>query len=206
MLVNDIMHCEIVGETVKHIKKFFNFLKTNHDDSCWAKVSQLLRKIQKYNHYSPSRQFISEQTFFKLTAFDKMQVMKFIDPILDQLTLPDDANVKERAALLKLHCRYVRKLVQPTLTDDELDEIMDCMLEVRKRGSVLYHDNAPEQKYFKGFLTINSHYLTHTKLQTELYGVPRNQWVFIYESVLGRFKKYLEGHRNGKSEGRNFIF
>jgi hypothetical protein len=193
------MHSEIIGESVKHLKKFFNNVKKNHDDTCWAKISNIARKIHKKNNESPPRQFVSEETYFKLTAHDKMKIFRYIDPILDLLKLPDQ--FKEGVELLKKHSCYFRQMCLFELTNDQLEEMMDTMLDVRRRGFNMYPDNRDEVRYFKGYLTINSHYLLHTPLFTELYGVPRHYWVFAYESLLGNLKQYLERHRNGKSEG-----
>jgi hypothetical protein len=62
------------------------------------------------------------------------------------------------------------------------------MYEVKKRGAELYPDNQREIQFGKGFITINSHYLTHTPMYIRVYRAPRMYWVFVYESILGELK------------------
>ncbi len=48
---------------------------------------------------------------------------------------------------------------------------------------------------------MNSHLMSHNRYFCELFGVPRNTWVFAFESALKEVKVYQEYHGNGVSEG-----
>jgi hypothetical protein len=83
-------------------------------------------------------QFVSEETYFKLTAHDKLKIFCYIDPIMEMLKLSDQ--FKEGVELLKKPSQYFRQMCLYELTKDEQEEIMNNMLDVRRGGFNMYPD------------------------------------------------------------------
>jgi hypothetical protein len=107
----------------------------------------------------------------------------------------------------------------------ELLDAQNMIREIQKIGLQLY--STPQgSRWDKFWITINSHYMTHTALNTKRFGVPRCTAVFAFESFLGItfydtkqlflissyvsfklgiLKRYNQRHKNGKSEGAAMV-
>jgi hypothetical protein len=67
----------------------------------------------------------------------------------------------------------------------ELLDAQNMIREIQMRGLQLY--SIPQgSRWDKFWITINSHYMTHTALNTMRFGVPRCTAVFAFESFLGK--------------------
>jgi hypothetical protein len=73
--------------------------------------------------------------------------------------------------------------------------------EVQKKGLLVY-SLSQGNLYEKEWITINSHYMAHTELNIQRFGIPRNTAVFAFESNLGYHKRWNSHHKNGISEGK----
>ena len=109
---------------------------------------------------------------------------------------------------MKTHCAYSALLTSPHLLREELDTIEDAMFEVKRQGSYRYdtptrggQNGRKKESHSKSWITINSHYLMHSKIFTKRFGVPKSTWVFFFESELGFLKRFHDRHKNGISEG-----
>ncbi len=92
-------------------------------------------------------------------------------------------------------------LSSTVLTAMDLKIAQGLIREVWKEGLAVY-SLSQEDIHEKHWVSINTHYNTHTALNTERFGIPRNTAVFAFESLLGSHKRWLQQHKNGISEGK----
>jgi hypothetical protein len=137
-----------------------------------------------------------------MTAFEKMTCFLFSPAVLLIITVPHQVSAEFK--ILCKHVRYASILCQHRITTEELREADSLVYEVNRCGTAFYPQNKdadPATAHKKSWITIKSHLMTHMKLYIQRFGVPRNTWVFAFESALCIFKRYQKNHRNGKSEG-----
>jgi hypothetical protein len=91
------------------------------------------------------------------------------------------------------------------LTNAELKRAKQLYLKAKRIGAFYYPQFGEVHEYSKTWITANSHYMSHVDDFTYKFGVPRNTWVFVFESCNEFLKRYLDAHRNGKSEGASML-
>lgn len=89
--------------------------------------------------------------------------------------------------ILCKHVEYSLILSQHEITAADLDRVDDLIFQVRHDGIERYDgangDGTQDRtEPPKTWITINSHYMTHAKEFIQSFGVPRNTWVFVFES------------------------
>lgn len=141
----------------------------------------------------------------KLNANDKMTLFKLLPLFL----IYKQYNFNSRKLLLSKnlmikHCFIIRTLSQPNISVEELQKCQETIFEIQRRGLQLYSIKT-NTTHDKDWITINSHYMQHTTMNTKRFGCPRITAVFAFESVLGIVKKWNLFHKNGISEGANML-
>lgn len=134
----------------------------------------------------------------KTNAHDKLQILLYFRITAERLKTP--LGLQTHVKLLIRHSKAIQILTQRIINSDAFKDACALIEDVRRSGIDLYPDGQKSKSYSK-WITINSHYMSHLNIFCELFGSPRNTWVFAYESFLGVIKRIMERCRNGKSQG-----
>ena len=114
------------------------------------------------------------------------------------------SKLKLAADLIIEHSLVIRTLSQSYLTVEDVVKTQAMIYSIQKRGLSIYAIKG-DSSHDKEWITINSHYMNHTKLATFRSGVPRATAVFAFESELGFLKTWNANHKNGISEGSSMF-
>jgi hypothetical protein len=112
--------------------------------------------------------------------------------------------IVSKAKLISVHSQYVRILTQTRITSSELEDAMELIFQVQRLGAEEYRGTTG-LKHDKEWVTINTHLMRHIDFYIKMHGIPRNFWVFAFESMLGEVKKYNARHKNHQSEGSSMF-
>jgi hypothetical protein len=112
--------------------------------------------------------------------------------------------LRSKADLICIHSHYVSLLVQTRISATELELIMELMHKVQRLGADEYRGSTGS-KHDRHWVTINTHLMRHMKWYIQQFGIPRNYWVFAFESMLGEIKKYNARHKIHQSEGASMF-
>ena len=142
-----------------------------------------------------------------LNAYNKKKVFFHSTAALRLIRIPPE--LENEFELLVRHVAYSKILSKHSITSKDLAFVDKEIFEVRRKASAYYSEpnqGKKKKNSNKIWITINSHYMTHASLYVRRFGVLRNTWVFLFESALGKVKRYQLRHRNGKSEGTCFLY
>jgi hypothetical protein len=114
-------------------------------------------------------------------------------------------NLKLSCKLIVRHSWDIRVLSQSYVTSEEILKCQNHIQNIQKEGLTIYSVKG-DSTHDKEWITINSHYMTQTQLNTERFGVPRSTAVFAFESELGFMKTWDSQHKNGISEGGSMLW
>jgi hypothetical protein len=109
-------------------------------------------------------------------------------------------NMESKIELIYKHVAYSKIFTQTRITTAELQIAENLLFSVQRLGLDDY-GLARNSVHDKSWITINSHIMRHIKHYIQLFGIPRNTWVYAYESFLGDAKAYNADHKNYSSEG-----
>lgn len=124
----------------------------------------------------------------------------FLKEIYDSIPL----QLVSKAKLICVHSYYVRILTQTRISASDVDEALEKILQVQREGAEEYRGTTG-LKHDKEWVTINTHLMRHIKFYIQMFGIPRNYWVFAFESMLEEAKKFNARHKNYQSEGSSMF-
>jgi hypothetical protein len=140
----------------------------------------------------------------KLTTDNHKRVFNVVPLFLKDISDIIPVQLVSKARLICIHSFYVRILCQTRISASELDNVIDMIHFVQRQGAEEYRGTTG-LKHDKEWITINSHLMRHIKWYVKQFGIPRNFWVFAFESMLGEVKRFNARHKNHQSEGSSMF-
>ena len=195
-ITNDYMHAGIFGEDKKHFLCLMRKTQTQVP-TLWNQFCIGLNAFLSINRLDKVRPFSSEAGFCILTTHAMMTAFKYSQPILKKIITSEE--LSEHLELWGKNVQFIQIMTSSDISSADLDNAALLFHQIKHQGAFLYTNQDHERSV--SWITINSHVLSHTKMNTQRWGCPVYSWVFAFESQLGILKRYLDLHRNGVSEG-----
>jgi hypothetical protein len=197
----DYMHGGTQGIDQTHFILFMRCMVSYHPE-IWTTVNEEVNRLLRENGIKQISKFASEKSYFKRNSHDKMVLFKYCTIALERIGVP--VNLVDRFNLLKIHSKVSRILTKPSISKDEVQFCYQKLFDIRRKGLQFYGEGN-DLLHPKSWITINTHYLQHVDVFIDRFGPLKATWVYSFESLLGYFKRYLDRHSNGKSEGISML-